>query len=211
MAALMVMPPGSMIGSVLIIVTKDFRVALWLGLTMSVAGIGALPSLSPSTSEAQRAGLQVILGLGLGMIFPAIALAAQLGQPDDLHGPAVNLVAFFRTMGQTFGLAIGATIFQNTFDKKIQPLIKDGVLGKYIITGQEAEGAFSVLTTFPAEVVEIYRMVYAETVRNIWYTTVALVAVALVFSMTAKASEIEKRFTSRQRFEEKKRQETTDA
>jgi hypothetical protein len=210
MAALMAMPPGSMVASALIIATKDFRVPLWLGLAMSVAGIGALPSLSPSTGTAQREGLQVLLGIGLGLIFPAMALAVQLGQPDDLHGPAVNISAFFRTMGQTFGLAIGVTIFQNTFDVKIQGFIKEGVLGKYVITGQEAEGAFSVLRTFPAEVVEIYRKVYAESVRNIWYTTVALVAVALVFSMTAKASGIEKRFTSRQRFEEKRRQETTD-
>lgn len=176
---------------------------LCLGLTLIAIGGGSLVSLTSSSGLGHQVGLQLILGAGIGLVYSSYPIAAQAGQPDHLHGVAINLVTFFRTLGQTFGIAISATIFQDEFDRHINTYIANGKINQAVlIRGQDAEGAFSLIETFPADIVTIYRQVYSDSLHNVWYTLMAVGIFALLMSLLAQRGNLNRGFTTKQRFRE---------
>ena len=55
----------------------------------------------------------LVSGLGLGILFPSLVFAIQASaKPIDVT-MAVAMSSFFRSFGQTIGVAIGCSIFQN--------------------------------------------------------------------------------------------------
>jgi hypothetical protein len=186
--------------------TQDYRIPLYLGLIMLIAGLASLTSLSPYSGLGKQIGLQIIGGFGLGMILPSIALAAQLGQPDHLHTGALNLVTFFRTFGISLGIAIGATVFQNSFDHEVEKHIAMGDLaGPPKIQASDAEAASILVKDLAVEIAEIYRNIYSDALRNIWITSVTLLGVALVVSLAAQKYTTNGRgLTSKQHFRERR-------
>jgi hypothetical protein len=203
LASIMLVTPGAIIGGSVVAKTGKFQWPLWIGLAMMVAGMGSWSSLTPTSSLSKQIGLQVINGLGTGIVWVVNPIVAQSGQPDHLHSTAINLVSFFRTLGQTCGIAFGSTIFQNQFNKKVRTgLANRTIVPPYIVEGQDAESAFDVIATFPASIIASYRKLYADSLRSVWYTAMALGMVAIVSSLFVKHANLNRGLTTRQNFHE---------
>lgn len=55
----------------------------------------------------------LVSGLGLGILFSSLVFAIQASaKPSDV-AMAIAMSSFFRSFGQTIGVAIGGSIFQN--------------------------------------------------------------------------------------------------
>ena len=55
----------------------------------------------------------------MGVLFPALQLAAQAPQSEKFVGIATAIFTFVHSFRQTFGVTIGRVIFQNEFEKGI--------------------------------------------------------------------------------------------
>lgn len=69
--------------------------------------------MQPDSNGGILYGLRIFSSIGGGLLFPVPLFAAQVNQRDKDVGIATSLVAFFRSLGQAFGVAIGGVIFQN--------------------------------------------------------------------------------------------------
>lgn len=87
--------------------TGRYRWALWLGWALTLIGLALLTLLNASTPTASWIALNLVSGLGLGILWPACSFGAQAaaGTPDLPFAAA--MFAFFRVLGQTIGVAIG--------------------------------------------------------------------------------------------------------
>lgn len=69
--------------------------------------------MHPDSNGGVLYGLRVFSSVGGGLLFPTPVFAAQVNQRNQDIAIATSLIAFFRSVGQTFGVAIGGVILQN--------------------------------------------------------------------------------------------------
>lgn len=95
---------------------KPHNVIAW---ALCVVGFGLLSILNAHSSAATWATFQVILGIPLGVLYvvPDFPILAAAPVTENAH--VLALLTFVRTFAQTWGIAIGATVLQNRFTRKL--------------------------------------------------------------------------------------------
>lgn len=111
-ATFTVAPSAAIVG---ILVTKfgRYRWAIWSGWFLSTLGVGLLCYMDVDTNIPSFIFLNIVPGIGLGLLFPSIGFAIQASATNDTLALAVGMFSFFRAMGQAVGVAIGGVVFQN--------------------------------------------------------------------------------------------------
>jgi MFS family permease len=136
--------PGSAIVSQLITRLGRFRWAIWAGWFVATLGIGLLILIDLNTKTAVWAGVQVLFGLGSGMIVSSVNFGIQAIVRTEDCGRAACMYAFMRTLGMTIGVAVGGTVFQNLMAHRL------GDLSLPVEIAKNAEAYISILKTLAA-------------------------------------------------------------
>jgi hypothetical protein len=174
--------PGSIATGIAIAVTGRYRWANWAGWFLATLGSGLLIMLKPGTSTVAWVFLNLVGGIGTGMLFPAMALAVQASAAVKDQAYAANMFSFFRAFGQTLGVAIGGVIFQNQMRKKMLtfPLLAD-LAGEY---SKDAAGLVQIIKEMPAGIMkEQLRESYTDALKYIWIVVTVLSALALISTL----------------------------
>ncbi|CAG8447353.1 24294_t:CDS:10 [Dentiscutata erythropus] len=91
------------------------------GSILMIVGSGLVITFSEYSNRGQIAGYLLIAGFGIGLILQMTVLAGQgIAEPKDL-AVVTSLLAFFRTMGAVFGVAILGTVFNNVYNSNLPP------------------------------------------------------------------------------------------
>jgi MFS family permease len=114
--------PGSAVVSQLITRLGRFRWAIWSGWLIATLGIGLFVLIDVNTKTVVWAAVQVVFGLGSGMVLSSVNFGIQAIVRTEDCGRAACMYAFMRTVGMTIGVAIGGTVFQNLMAQKLQEL-----------------------------------------------------------------------------------------
>jgi MFS family permease len=192
----------SVVVGILCAKTGRYRWALWVGWTLTTLGSGVLILLSPSSTIVQWVFLNVVVSIGTGMLFPAMALAIQAaGRPEDA-GHAAAFFSFIRVFGQSLGVAIGGVVFQNQIKQKLQSneslkgfaeeYSKDATALVGIIQGM-AEGEMKT------ELIKAY----SDSLRSIWIVLTALSVLGLVASAFTKGYSLTQEHKTLQGFDDR--------
>jgi hypothetical protein len=91
--------PASVITGLVVTRTGSYRWAIWIGWITTTIGLGMLILLDVNTSTGRWIGLNLIVGLGTGMLFGAMAFAVQASVSVDSVAVAVCMFSFFRSLG----------------------------------------------------------------------------------------------------------------
>ncbi|KAF1946329.1 MFS general substrate transporter [Clathrospora elynae] len=178
--------PAAIATGIAIAVTGTYRWANRAGWFLATLGMGLLLILKPNTPTVSWIFLNLVSGLGTGILFPAMALAVQASATAKDQAYAANMFSFFRAFGQTIGVAIGGVIFQNQMKKKMLtfPLLAN-MASEY---SRDAAGLVQVLKDMPAgEMKEQLRESYTDALKYIWIVMVAFSALALIGSWFIEA------------------------
>jgi len=111
--------PAAVVVGFVISKTGRYRPSLWIGWFLTTFGMGLLTYLHKSTNTPSWVFLSLVGGIGLGMLFSAQGFAAQASTSNADLAFSGAMYSFFRALGQTLGVAVSGTIFQNTFKRKI--------------------------------------------------------------------------------------------
>jgi hypothetical protein len=96
-----------------------YRWSVWSGWVLTTTGMGLLILLSPNTSTVGWIFLNLVSGLGLGILYPAISFSVQASASNADLLSQQQCTLFFRAFGQMLGVAIGGAVFQNEIKKKL--------------------------------------------------------------------------------------------
>lgn len=113
--------PSAIVIGILVTITGGYRWAIWLGLALSILGLGLLCIIDVGTSIPGWIFLNIVPGLGLSILFPCLTFGVQASSTNENLTIVVAMFSFFRSFGQSIGVAIGNVVFQN--------LIYDNLLG----------------------------------------------------------------------------------
>ncbi|KAH7399604.1 major facilitator superfamily domain-containing protein [Pyrenochaeta sp. MPI-SDFR-AT-0127] len=178
--------PASVATGIVIAITGKYRWANWVGWFFATLGLGLLILLEPDTTTVAWVFLNLVGGIGTGILFPAMALAVQASATAKDQAYAANMFSFFRAFGQTIGVAIGGVIFQNQMKKKLLtfPLLAD-MASEY---SRDAAGLVEIIKHMPAgDMKDQLRESYTDALRYIWIVMTVFSAVALFSSIFVKA------------------------
>ncbi|KIV78381.1 hypothetical protein PV11_10103 [Exophiala sideris] len=181
--------PMAVVTGLMITKTSAYRWAVWLGWCISVLGLGLLILLDVDTTVPQWIFINLVSGIGLGILFPSLQFALQAASTAKDMAFAVAMFVFFRSFGQALGVAIGGVIFQNQMVEKLQAypayaaqaseLAKDAAaLVEIIKNTASGQGKLELKTA------------YTDSLRTVYIVLTALAAVCLVASLFIKSYDL---------------------
>jgi MFS family permease len=181
--------PMAVVTGLLVTKFNAYRWAIWSGWTITTLGSGLLILLDVGTTIPQWIFIDLISGIGLGILFPGLQFQVQAASTNKDMAFAVSVFVFFRTFGQSLGVAIGGVIFQNQMVQNLSQytawkaqaseLAKDAAaLVEVIKQTSEGEGKMEL------------KVAYVESLRTVWIVLCALAGVCLVVSMIIKGYDL---------------------
>lgn len=112
--------PMAAIAGALVTVTGHYRGAIWIGWVITAVGLGLLQLLNRQTSMPSWILINLVVGIGTGVLFTGQGIASQAGQNvKDDTATSLYFFTFFRTFGQATGVAISGAIFQNQIRERL--------------------------------------------------------------------------------------------
>ncbi|KAK4067186.1 uncharacterized protein Triagg1_7914 [Trichoderma aggressivum f. europaeum] len=186
--------PCAVVVGIIVAGTGKYRWALWAGWSLVCLGCGLLVLLETRTAVPEWIFLGAVSGLGLGLLFPSINLAIQASVPQQEAGIASILVLFFRLLGQSLGVAIGGTIFDNQLRANLK------------ISGENAPSSIMVLMErlhqlAPDDPISLdIRNALSRSFRVIWIVMCALAGLSLLLSFLMKEYDMDQEHQSDQVF-----------
>ena len=179
-----VAPAGALAGA-LITKTGRYRWSIWFGWTLGTVGLGLFCVLQVGTSIPGWIFLNIVSGLGLGFLFPAIATAIQASVSSEHVAMAIAMFSFFRSAGTALGVAVGGVVFQNRMKANLLTYPSLAPLaGPY---SADAVGLIKIIRDMPdgAEKTAL-KQAYTDSLRIVWAVCCALGGVALLISLLTR-------------------------
>ncbi|KAI9680156.1 MAG: hypothetical protein M1829_001393 [Trizodia sp. TS-e1964] len=195
--------PAAVVVGIVVTKTGHYRWAVWSGWVLATVGLGLLCILDPSTSTVGWIFLNLVGGLGMGILFPAMAFAIQASSTDENMAFAVAMYSFFRLFGQAIGVAIGGVIFQNTIQRKLLAIPDLSSLA--VEYSRDASGLVQVIQTMAEDLPQRTELItaYADSLRVVWAVMCGLCGVALFASMFTRSYSLDRELNTEQGFQHK--------
>jgi len=181
-----------------------YRWSIWLGWLCTTLGTGLLLLLDVDTSVPAWIFLNLVGGLGIGMLYPALGYGVQASSSDADMAYAVTLLAFFRNFGQTIGVAIGGTIFQNEVKKKMLNYDLLAPLAEQY--AQNASGLVEIIKAMPEGLMKTQLVQsYADALKYVWLVSCICAAVAFLVSFATEELPVDRELVTEQGFRDAKK------
>ncbi|KAF2459997.1 major facilitator superfamily domain-containing protein [Lineolata rhizophorae] len=199
---LTVAPAAIAVGAA-VAITGRYRWAIWSGWVLTTFGAGLLIYLKVDTTTVEWVFINLVSGLGTGILFPAMALTVQAAAAEADAAYAATMFAFFRAFGQSVGVAVGGTVFQNQVKKKLEsyPLLAP-MAEEY---SRDASALVEIIKAMPDSAPEklMLRTSYVDGLKYVFIVLTALSAVTMVSSFWTKAFPLDRELETEQGFQEK--------
>ena len=181
-----------------------YRWSIWVGWFLTTLGTGLLLLLDVDTSVPAWIFLNLVGGLVIGMLFPALGYGVQASSSNADMAYAATLLAFFRTFGQTIGVAIGGTIFQNAVKKKMLNYDLLAPLAEQY--AQNSSGLVEIIKAMPEGLIKTQLVQsYADALKYVWLASCICAAVAFLVSFATEELPIDRELVTEQGFRDAKK------
>jgi hypothetical protein len=173
------------------------RPVTWFGWFLVVLGIALMTVFTRDMATVMWTCIAVFSGSGVGLLYPSLSISSvmhfQSGAEEGKLSSAVINFAFFQILGQTLGVAVGTTIFQNQLYKQFlaNPVLTSSALRSakesmfVIISIQKLS---TIENTLKTEVIDSY----AHSLRLIWVVMAAMAGAAMIASFFVRNVQVKR-------------------
>lgn len=115
-----------------------YRLLSSLGFAIAAVGYLLLSRMTTETSYGTAVFNIILIGFGMGLVFPVHTLAVQNTVPYAIMGTATSLITLLRPIGGIFGLALVGSVLNNTFASSFLKGLPDAV--KAVVSPEQLAG-----------------------------------------------------------------------
>lgn len=170
--------------------TGEYKWFITGGLGVMLIGLGTMTLLNETSNRATQVMTLFVTGLGGGLLFQAPMIAMQASLPVSLLGQSASTFAFVRSLGATFGIAIGGAVFQAQITTRLAAveamLIAAGKGSQFSALGNAPTQSVTGLKNLPDGIKGPVLHAYTEAIDYIFITLCPLLAVAFLISFFLK-------------------------
>lgn len=190
--------PCAAIAGVIAAVTGHYRWALWAGWALTAFGCGLMCLLGVDTTVAQWIFINGVSGIGMGLLFPSMQLAIQASAPQEDIAIAAALFTFFRSCGETVGVAVGGVIFQNRIAVELERF-PDLSAKEYSLN---AVAIIKTISSLPPDLPEVLQAKagFGGALQVVWAVMCGLAGIALIASCFVKRQSLDQALQTEQGF-----------
>jgi MFS family permease len=167
-----------------ILLTKigRYRWVLVQGWVLMILGNGLLILLDVAIPSSHWIPIFIVVGISHGPTMMSLIICIQAASPKEDVSYAASVYTFMRSLGQSVGVAIGATVFQNTMAHHLS------TLSFLLHIAKNAEEFVSILKQMPLESPErkMYTLAYAQSFRNLFEVLTGFAVLGLLTSFLIK-------------------------
>ena len=195
--------PIAVVTGITITKTNSYRWTIWAGWTLTTLGLGILTLMDVGTSIPKFIFLNIVSGMGLGILFPALQFQVQAASNNKDMAFTVSMFVFFRSFGQALGVAIGGVIFQNqmVFNLKKYPHYAE----RASELAKDAAALVQIIKKTPAGSDKVdLQTAYTDSLRTVYIILCALAGVALLTTFLIKEYDINVALETQQGLVQKK-------
>jgi len=188
-----------------------YRPIQHVAFALMVAGVGVLTLLKANATTAQWVGYQLLSAVGIGLALPVLLTAVQVSLSEEDTALSTSTWAFIRSFGLIWGATIPTAAFDNRFDSLLYR-ITDPVIAGELANGKAYERAtksFMETITDPVTHAQVVS-VYVDSIKTVWYVSMAFAALAFVLVIVEKEIPLRKDLDTKFSMEEKAKSEKTD-
>ncbi|MCJ1302329.1 hypothetical protein MMC08_005132 [Hypocenomyce scalaris] len=194
--------PAAVVTGLIVSKTGRYRWATWSGWALTTIGTGLLYLLDVNTSTVAWVFLNLVSGVGMGMLFTCMAQAIQASAANRDLAFAVAMFCFFRAFGQAIGVAVGGTVFQNQIKHKL--LTFPALAPMADAYSKDASSLVQIIRAMPAGNDKMdLRQSYADALKIVWLTMCGLSAAAAVLSLGTQGLDLNRPLETEQGFKER--------
>ncbi|KAI9728084.1 MAG: hypothetical protein M1834_007800 [Cirrosporium novae-zelandiae] len=175
--------PTTAVAGIVMARTGRYRTVVWAGWITLVLGVGILHLLSTSTTTPQWIFINIVSGIGLGLLFSSIPMATQAAASDAEMTVVAGLNPFVRTLGQSFGIAIGNAAFQNEMRKQLAKFPE--LRGQADAYAKNAAMLATIVQDMSSDSIRKQQIIasFVESLRVVWWILLGLVIVGGLASL----------------------------
>ena len=145
------------------------------GMVLVIAGLFLLGTIDESTSLVEIGAFMALLGLGLGATMQNLVLSVQNNTAQADMGAASSVVAFFRSMGGSIGVAALGAVLSHQITQKVTA----GLSAMGVDTSHQG-GSIPTLDALPGPVRVLYQGAFGEATGHLFLTAAPFALLAFV-------------------------------
>lgn len=140
--------------------------------------------LKENTTTPQWIFLNLVGGTGGGILYSAQSFAVQASASNADLPFAGAMYSFFRSFGQTFGVAIGGVIFQNRLKDTLLSSSNAMLVANADDWARDASALVEIIKALPDDAIKQEIVIaYVDSLRVIWEVMCALSGVMFILSL----------------------------
>ncbi|KAK1821100.1 hypothetical protein LTR12_004492 [Friedmanniomyces endolithicus] len=201
--------PAAIVTGAMITKFGVYRWAIWSGWVLVTVGFAARTVFNVHTPIPVWVIINLINGVGLGMLYPSLSFAVQAAVPNKDQAYGVSLFTFFRAAGQCVGVAVGGTIFSNSIKREI--LSHPSIAEFADEWSAEASSLVEMIKVMePGVAKDDLLKSFADALVVIWIVMTVLSAVALISSWWTQHYDLDRPLETDHGFREAEKVKTVE-
>ncbi|KAJ6476741.1 iron permease [Mycena vitilis] len=175
----LLMSPFSFLHGLVVLKVKRYLPGNYIGWAVVVIGFGIVSMLRDDTSLAVRVVSQILVAAGMGIVISALPFPLMAPIPVERVGPALAFQAFLRTLSQTWGITISASILQNTVKRRFPARFL-----KELPDGSDfAYAALTRIAALPEPLQHEVKVAFGEGISAIYRVMIGVAALGFVCTL----------------------------
>lgn len=163
--------------------TGRYLELIWIGMAITSLGFGLFIKLDVKSSLVEVVILEIVAGIGVGLVFqpPLIALQS-LVEPDDVAA-ATALMGFVRSLSTAISIVVGGAIFQSqmqTHYKKLLTILPLDIAQKF--SGNSAAANVKLIETLTSVQKAVVKDCFSQSLSSMWILYASVAVLGLVIS-----------------------------
>ncbi len=163
--------------------TGRYRSLIRSGPVVAVVGISGLTLLTSESSAYLAVPFVILMGIGMGMLMPPLSVSMQNAVPFNDLGVVTAAGAFFRSLGQTIGVALYGALMASKLRSELAERIDPETIGNLDLS--ELTGSPKKIRELPPELQTPVIESIAHSVHLVYLAAVpmALLVVAIAWRL----------------------------
>ncbi|VDC06039.1 unnamed protein product [Peniophora sp. CBMAI 1063] len=165
---------------------RRYRPQNLVGWSLIIVGFGILTILDRNSGVARYIGCQVVLGIGLGIVWVGVSFPILAPLPNSNNAHALAFSTFARDLSQTWGIAIGGAILQNELTHRLPDRYKtefpQGISSAY--------AAIPLVSALPEPLRGEVRAAFVDSLRVMWQVMIGIAGLGMLTLLLMKEVEM---------------------